>query len=257
MARVCRCQREDLGGLLSRESMPAMPLFCLSSPRIRGPPRIPVGRQPRVLEGWRRSSPYLVSLPKPSSFLSSSTEDGGSSWFWALVSAASNLSAFLGERKRWAVSRRLSSSSAEIRATSLAFRRRMMMGSRVDDTSSQRAAKVALAFVYVVTVGMIVPRFGLHVQIHCTCWVVGCQERNVRITCTTAPPGLSTPDDSEKPGVDLLIYGDCQLASHGILLHVSLCDRASLSARVVLRPNGCCGWPCRCGSAAAFATCSS
>src|SRR5262249_17706045 len=76
------------------------------------------------------------------------------STLFARMSAAIRRCVFRGERNRWAVSVRLRSSAASTKATSPAPRRRIMTGSRDTATWSVRAARVARALVYVVSVGM-------------------------------------------------------------------------------------------------------
>jgi hypothetical protein len=83
----------------------------------------------------------------PTSARRSSTRCGDSVRVRALCSAASSRSALRGNRSRWALSRRLSSSSAAMRATSSPLRRRMSTISRSSMAESRSFARFARAAV--------------------------------------------------------------------------------------------------------------
>jgi hypothetical protein len=83
---------------------------------------------------------------------SDSSDIGGTAFERARWRAWRSLWAFRGERRRWAVSRRLESSAAETRATSSADLRLMITGYLDEETWSHSVASLALASEYVVTV---------------------------------------------------------------------------------------------------------
>src|SRR5690606_26971457 len=100
-----------------------------------GPSGGPGARAQGVTPSSRRSAARSIGLVRPRR---------------ARVRAASRRAALAGDRSRYAVSRRLASSSAGMSAMSSWPRRWMMAASLESSTSSQRVARFSRALLYVV-----------------------------------------------------------------------------------------------------------
>ena len=110
-----------------------------SRPNSAGPRETLDERPPHAGQG-PLCAPYVMSS-RPSSRRRDATDCGATVRCWARVSAVNKRSAFLGERKRWAVSSKLLSSEAEIKATSSAPRRACVDTDSIVARTPARASK--------------------------------------------------------------------------------------------------------------------